>query len=58
MASRSGQDLVTRALRTCRIWAILAAAVEGSQVDIDNASLIESRYFVSLLTGPGEACNK
>ncbi|MDT5288705.1 MAG: 3-hydroxyacyl-CoA dehydrogenase / enoyl-CoA hydratase / 3-hydroxybutyryl-CoA epimerase, partial [Mycobacterium sp.] len=26
--------------------AILAAAVEGSQVDIDNASLIESRYFV------------
>ena len=32
--------------------AILAAAVEGSQVDIDNASLIESRYFVSLLTGP------
>lgn len=32
--------------------AIMAAAVEGSQVDIDNASLIESRYFVSLLTGP------
>lgn len=32
--------------------AILSAAVEGSQVDIDNASLIESRYFVSLLTGP------
>jgi 3-hydroxyacyl-CoA dehydrogenase/enoyl-CoA hydratase/3-hydroxybutyryl-CoA epimerase len=32
--------------------AIMSAAVEGSQVDIDNASLIESRYFVSLLTGP------
>ncbi|WP_353361338.1 3-hydroxyacyl-CoA dehydrogenase NAD-binding domain-containing protein, partial [Mycobacterium sp.] len=32
--------------------AILSAAVEGSQVDIDNASLIESRYFVHLLTGP------
>jgi 3-hydroxyacyl-CoA dehydrogenase / enoyl-CoA hydratase / 3-hydroxybutyryl-CoA epimerase len=32
--------------------AILSAAVEGSQVDIDNASLIESRYFVNLLTGP------
>ncbi|MET7773073.1 3-hydroxyacyl-CoA dehydrogenase NAD-binding domain-containing protein [Nocardia sp. NPDC005366] len=32
--------------------AILAAAVEGAQVDIDNASLIESRYFVHLLTGP------
>ncbi|MEN4450101.1 3-hydroxyacyl-CoA dehydrogenase NAD-binding domain-containing protein [Mycobacterium sp. SM3041] len=32
--------------------AILAAAVEGSQVDFDNASLIESRYFVHLLTGP------
>ncbi|WP_067701202.1 3-hydroxyacyl-CoA dehydrogenase NAD-binding domain-containing protein [Nocardia jejuensis] len=32
--------------------AIMAAAVEGAQVDFDNASLIESRYFVSLLTGP------
>ncbi|MGQ4618496.1 3-hydroxyacyl-CoA dehydrogenase NAD-binding domain-containing protein [Nocardia sp. R7R-8] len=32
--------------------AIMAAAVEGSQVDIDNASVIESRYFVHLLTGP------
>ncbi|MEV0334610.1 3-hydroxyacyl-CoA dehydrogenase NAD-binding domain-containing protein [Nocardia sp. NPDC050717] len=32
--------------------AIMAAAVEGAQVDIDNASLIESRYFVNLLTGP------
>ncbi len=32
--------------------AIMSAAVEGSQVDIDNASLIESRYFVHLLTGP------
>ncbi|WP_043809055.1 3-hydroxyacyl-CoA dehydrogenase NAD-binding domain-containing protein [Rhodococcus triatomae] len=32
--------------------AIMAAAVEGAQVDIDNASLIESRYFVHLLTGP------
>ncbi|MFF0818032.1 3-hydroxyacyl-CoA dehydrogenase NAD-binding domain-containing protein [Rhodococcus sp. NPDC003318] len=32
--------------------AILAAAIEGAQVDIDNASLIESRYFVHLLTGP------
>ncbi|RJO77985.1 3-hydroxyacyl-CoA dehydrogenase [Nocardia panacis] len=32
--------------------AIMSAAVEGSQVDFDNASLIESRYFVHLLTGP------
>ncbi|MBF6349913.1 enoyl-CoA hydratase/isomerase family protein [Nocardia flavorosea] len=32
--------------------AIMAAAVEGSQVGIDDASLIESRYFVHLLTGP------
>ncbi|WP_194825469.1 3-hydroxyacyl-CoA dehydrogenase NAD-binding domain-containing protein [Nocardia sp. XZ_19_231] len=32
--------------------AIMAAAVEGSQVDIDNALTIEGRYFTSLLTGP------
>ncbi|MFC3963970.1 3-hydroxyacyl-CoA dehydrogenase NAD-binding domain-containing protein [Nocardia jiangsuensis] len=32
--------------------AILSAAVEGSQVGFDDASLIESRYFVHLLTGP------
>ncbi|WP_067707033.1 3-hydroxyacyl-CoA dehydrogenase NAD-binding domain-containing protein [Nocardia yamanashiensis] len=32
--------------------AIMAAAVEGSQVGFDDASLIESRYFVSLVTGP------
>ncbi|MFE3542290.1 3-hydroxyacyl-CoA dehydrogenase NAD-binding domain-containing protein [Nocardia sp. NPDC059177] len=32
--------------------AIMAAAVEGAQVDIDNALLIEGRYFTSLLTGP------
>lgn len=32
--------------------AIMSAAVEGSQVGIDDASLIESRYFVHLLTGP------
>jgi 3-hydroxyacyl-CoA dehydrogenase/enoyl-CoA hydratase/3-hydroxybutyryl-CoA epimerase len=31
--------------------AILAAAVEGSQVDFDNAQRIESRYFVELATG-------
>ena len=31
---------------------ILAAAVEGSQVDFDNASEIEGRYFVDLVTGP------
>ncbi|WP_280263051.1 3-hydroxyacyl-CoA dehydrogenase NAD-binding domain-containing protein [Nocardia wallacei] len=31
---------------------IMAAAIEGAQVDFDNASLIESRYFVDLLTGP------
>ncbi|MFC9355204.1 3-hydroxyacyl-CoA dehydrogenase NAD-binding domain-containing protein [Rhodococcus sp. NPDC057014] len=30
--------------------AILAAAVEGAQVDFDTASLIETRYFVSLAT--------
>ena len=31
--------------------AILAAAVEGSQVDFDTATRIESRYFASLATG-------
>ncbi|KJX74772.1 3-hydroxyacyl-CoA dehydrogenase NAD-binding domain-containing protein [Mycobacterium lepromatosis] len=31
--------------------AILAAAVEGAQVDFETASRIESRYFVSLVTG-------
>ncbi|WP_066907634.1 3-hydroxyacyl-CoA dehydrogenase NAD-binding domain-containing protein [Millisia brevis] len=31
--------------------AILAASVEGAQVDFDNASTIESRYFVELVTG-------
>ena len=31
--------------------AILAAAVEGAQTDFDNASKIESRYFVELVTG-------
>ena len=31
--------------------AILAAAVEGAQVDIDTAFVIETRYLVTLLTG-------
>ncbi|WP_067650804.1 3-hydroxyacyl-CoA dehydrogenase NAD-binding domain-containing protein [Nocardia harenae] len=31
--------------------AILAAAVEGAQVDVDTAALIETRYFVHLVTG-------
>jgi 3-hydroxyacyl-CoA dehydrogenase/enoyl-CoA hydratase/3-hydroxybutyryl-CoA epimerase len=31
--------------------AILAAAVEGAQVDVDTALVIESRYFVELVTG-------
>ncbi|WP_200834629.1 3-hydroxyacyl-CoA dehydrogenase NAD-binding domain-containing protein [Amycolatopsis alkalitolerans] len=31
--------------------AILAAAVEGAQVDIDTATQIETRYFVNLATG-------
>jgi 3-hydroxyacyl-CoA dehydrogenase/enoyl-CoA hydratase/3-hydroxybutyryl-CoA epimerase len=31
--------------------AILAAAVEGAQVDLGTASLIETRYFISLVTG-------
>ncbi len=31
---------------------ILAAAVEGSQVDLDNATKIETRYLVDLVTGP------
>ncbi|MGW7247304.1 3-hydroxyacyl-CoA dehydrogenase NAD-binding domain-containing protein [Streptomyces decoyicus] len=30
---------------------ILAAAVEGSQVDFENAQTIEARYFVELVTG-------
>jgi 3-hydroxyacyl-CoA dehydrogenase/enoyl-CoA hydratase/3-hydroxybutyryl-CoA epimerase len=33
--------------------AILAAAVEGSQVDFANAQLIEGRYFTELVTGQG-----
>ncbi|MFI6573194.1 3-hydroxyacyl-CoA dehydrogenase NAD-binding domain-containing protein [Nocardia fluminea] len=32
--------------------AIMAAAVEGAQVGFDDASLIESRYFTQLVTGP------
>ncbi|WP_328459695.1 3-hydroxyacyl-CoA dehydrogenase NAD-binding domain-containing protein [Actinoplanes sp. NBC_00393] len=31
---------------------ILSAAVEGAQVDVDTAFIIESRYFVELVTGP------
>ncbi|MBB3663983.1 MULTISPECIES: 3-hydroxyacyl-CoA dehydrogenase NAD-binding domain-containing protein [Prauserella salsuginis group] len=31
--------------------AILSAAVEGAQVDVETAGLIETRYFVSLVTG-------
>jgi 3-hydroxyacyl-CoA dehydrogenase/enoyl-CoA hydratase/3-hydroxybutyryl-CoA epimerase len=31
---------------------ILAAAVEGAQVDFDTATRIESRYLVDLVTGP------
>ena len=31
--------------------AIMAAAVEGAQVDFDNAGTIESRYFTTLVTG-------
>ncbi|MBI1758374.1 MAG: enoyl-CoA hydratase/isomerase family protein [Actinobacteria bacterium] len=31
---------------------ILAAAVEGAQVDVDTAFVIEGRYFVDLVTGP------
>lgn len=32
--------------------AILSAAVEGAQVDVDTSSRIETRYFVSLATSP------
>jgi 3-hydroxyacyl-CoA dehydrogenase/enoyl-CoA hydratase/3-hydroxybutyryl-CoA epimerase len=32
--------------------AIMAAAVEGAQVNVDTAMVIESQYFVSLVTGP------
>jgi 3-hydroxyacyl-CoA dehydrogenase / enoyl-CoA hydratase / 3-hydroxybutyryl-CoA epimerase len=31
--------------------AILAAAVEGAQVDLDTAAVIETRYFIGLVTG-------
>ncbi|MGV9826031.1 3-hydroxyacyl-CoA dehydrogenase NAD-binding domain-containing protein [Gordonia sp. NPDC003429] len=31
--------------------AILAAAIEGAYVDVDTADLVETRYFVSLVTG-------
>jgi 3-hydroxyacyl-CoA dehydrogenase/enoyl-CoA hydratase/3-hydroxybutyryl-CoA epimerase len=30
---------------------ILSAAIEGAQVDVDTAALIETRYFVDLVTG-------
>ena len=30
---------------------IMCAAVEGAQVDIDNAAKIETRYFVDLVVG-------
>lgn len=30
----------------------MSAAVEGSQVDLETATRIESRYFVDLVTGP------
>ncbi|GAB4707464.1 3-hydroxyacyl-CoA dehydrogenase NAD-binding domain-containing protein [Mycobacterium avium] len=32
--------------------AIMAAALEGAQVDFDTAQVIETRYFVHLVTGP------
>ncbi|WP_433566157.1 3-hydroxyacyl-CoA dehydrogenase NAD-binding domain-containing protein [Nocardia sp. CA-151230] len=32
--------------------AILAAAIEGAQVDFETAQQIEARYFTSLVTGP------
>ncbi|MEU1994197.1 hypothetical protein ABZ511_07085 [Nocardia gamkensis] len=32
--------------------AILGAAVEGAQVDFDTAELIETRYFLPLVSGP------
>ncbi len=32
--------------------AILSAAVEGAQTDLETATRIESRYFVELVTGP------
>ncbi len=32
--------------------AILSAAIEGAQVDIDTALVIESRYLIELLSGP------
>ncbi|QTI70011.1 3-hydroxyacyl-CoA dehydrogenase NAD-binding domain-containing protein [Gordonia polyisoprenivorans] len=31
--------------------AILAAAIEGAYVDVDTADIVETRYFVSLVTG-------
>ncbi|MFC0315672.1 3-hydroxyacyl-CoA dehydrogenase NAD-binding domain-containing protein [Gordonia phosphorivorans] len=31
--------------------AIMAAAIEGAYVDVDTADLVETRYFVSLVTG-------
>ena len=41
----------SRAPTTPRPHHIMAAAVEGAQVDFDNASEIEGRYFVDLVTG-------
>ena len=45
--------LTAKTLRTMPApEAILAAAVEGAQVDFDTALRIETRYFVKLLKGP------
>ncbi len=44
----------SRARRCRRPIAILSAAVEGLQVDVDTAFDIEGRYFVSLVTRPGQ----
>ena len=41
----------SRAPTTRRRAHIMSAAVEGAQVDFDNASEIEGRYFVDLVTG-------
>ena len=45
--------LTAKTLRTMPApEAILAAAVEGAQVDFDTALRVETRYFVKLLKGP------
>lgn len=51
-AIAAGLRVQTRGANLPAPRAIMAAAAEGALVDFDSASLIEARYFASLVTGP------